>query len=229
MKAKIRWTPVEEELVLNRALEVMHINRLGPYDALRYAQVVLPEDRHRAFSTHSSCTNLTDKLKSRFQNYFPVKEKPVAAQPTPMVEPSSAPSEVSLDGLVEAIVERIAGMVKAQVRTAVKTLEHEFRLEKHDPTYDTTNVHKPRIIIIGLLNDQVHKITQEFDGLYSIKCIDTDRAMGMSPPDADAYLLMKNFINHPLYHKYQRFPNHVLIDGGMSTLRMWLNTKGKEL
>ena len=53
--------------------------------------------------------------------------------------------------------------------------------------------------------------------------------MGLTPPDADAYLLMKNFINHPLYHKYQVFPNHVLIDGGMSTLRMWFHTKGTEL
>ena len=229
MTTKIRWTPAEEELVLNRALEVMHTNRLNPYDALRHAQVVIPEDRRRAFSSHSSCHNLTTKLKSRFQSYFPAVEKPVAAQPIPMEEPSSAPTEVSLDGLVEAIVERIAGMVKAQVRSAVKALEHEFRLEKHDPTYDVTNVHKPRIVIIGLLNDQVHAISKEFDGPYSIKCIDTDRAMGMTPPDADAYLLMKNFINHPLYHKYQRFPNHVLIDGGMSTLRMWLNTKGKEL
>jgi len=43
MKTKIRWTSVEEELVLNRALEVMHINRLGPYDALRHSQIVLPE------------------------------------------------------------------------------------------------------------------------------------------------------------------------------------------
>jgi len=225
MKTKIRWTRVEEELVLRRALEVMHEHGLGPYDALKQAQTVIPDNRRRAFNSHSSCANLTVKLKSRFANYVP----PVTVQPTLMVEPSSAPTEVSLDSLVEAIVERIAGMVKAQVRSAVKTLEHEFRLEKHDPTYDTTNVHKPRIIIIGLLNDQVHKITQEFGGLYNIKCIDTDRAMGMSPPDADAYLLMKNFINHPLYHKYQRFPNHVLIDGGMSTLRMWLNTKGKEL
>jgi hypothetical protein len=229
MKTNIRWTSAEEELVLEHALKVMHKNMLKPYEALKYAQVILPEKRRRAFSTHSSCINLTDKLKSRFQNYFPPTEKPVAAQPIPMEEPSSAPTEVSLDGLIEAIVERIAGMVKAQVRLAVKTLEHEFRLEKHDPTYDATNVHKPRIVIIGLLNDQVHAISKEFNGPYSIKCIDTDRAMGMTPPDADAYLLMKNFINHPLYHKYQRFPNHVLIDGGMSTLRMWLNTKGKEL
>jgi len=229
MKTKIHWTSVEEELVLRRALEVMHKHGLGPYDALKQAQTVIPDNRRRAFNSYSSCANLTNKLKSRFASYVQPVVEPVAVQPTPVVEPSSASTEVSLDDLVEAIVARIASMVKDQVRSAVKTLEHEFRLEKHDPTYDTTNVHKPRIIIIGLLNDQVHKITQEFDGLYSIKCIDTDRAMGMSPPDADAYLLMKNFINHPLYHKYQRFPNHVLIDGGMSTLRMWLNTKGKEL
>lgn len=229
----IRWTPAEEELVLNHALEVMHTNKLGPYDALRHSQIVIPEDRRRAFSSHSSCINLTNKLKSRFQNYLPKAapktEKIVAAQPVVMKEPSSAPSEVSLDGLVEAIVERIASMVKAQVRSAVKTLEHEFRLDKHDPTYDISHSHKPRVVIIGLLNDQVHSIYREFNDLFNIKCIDTDRAMGMNPPDADAYLLMKNFINHPLYHKYQRFPNHVLIDGGMSTLRMWLNTKGKEL
>lgn len=226
MKTKIRWTGAEEELVLTEALRLMHFNWYTAYEALKKAQLVIPSHRHRAFSSHSSCTNLTEKLRNRFANDL----KPAApTEPTPMVEPSSAPTEVSLDGLVEAIVERIAGIVKARVRSAVKTLEHEFRLEKHDPTYDATNTPKPRIVIVGLLNDQVHKISQEFKDIYSIKCIDTDRAMGMNPPDADAYLLMKNFINHPLYHKYQRFSNHVLIDGGMSTLRMWLNTKGKEL
>jgi hypothetical protein len=229
MKTNIRWTRAEEELVLEHALKVMHKNMLKPYEALKYAQVILPEKRRRAFSTHSSCNNLTNKLKARFQSYLPTTEKLTFAQPIPMEEPSSASTEVSLDGLVEAIVERIANIVKDQVRSAVKTLEHEFRLEKHDPTYDAVSVKKPRIVIIGLLNDQVHAISREFNGPYIIKCIDTDRAMGMKPVDADAYLLMKNFINHPLYHKYQRFPNHVLIDGGMTTLRMWLNTKGKEL
>jgi hypothetical protein len=102
-------------------------------------------------------------------------------------------------------------------------------VEKHNPTYAATNSYKPRVVIIGLLGDQVHSITREFEEHYDIKCIDTDRAMGMEPPSANAYLLMKNFINHPLYHKYQVYPQHVLIDGGMSTLRMWLNTKGKEL
>jgi len=32
-----------------------------------------------------------------------------------------------------------------------------------------------------------------------------------------------------VYYKYQQFPNHVLIDGGVATLRLWLHTKGKDL
>jgi len=227
---KIFWTKAEEECVLGRAIEIMHRHGLGAYDALKQAQTVIPENRRRQFNSHSSCTNLTDKLKKTIKYYIePVAPTVAPTVQTPMIEPPSAPTEVSLDGLVEAIVARIAGMVKAQVRTAVKELEHEFRVEKHNPTYESTGVHKPRVVIIGLLNDQGHLITKEFGQDFNVKCIDTDRAMGMEAPDADAYLLMKNFINHPLYHKYQRFHNHVLIDGGMSTLRMWFNTKGKEL
>tara|TARA_R110002126_G_scaffold141461_1_gene286588 strand:- start:559 stop:1260 length:702 start_codon:yes stop_codon:yes gene_type:complete len=231
---KIYWTKAETESVFTRAIEIMHWHGLSAFESLRQAQTVLPENRRRAFNTHSACGDLINKLKKVFATHVePVKPTmaPTVAPtvPTPMVEPSSAPTEVSLDGLVEAIVARIAGMVKAQVRTAVKELEHEFRVEKHNPTYQSTGVHKPRVVIIGLLNDQVHLITREFGQDFNVKCIDTDRAMGMEAPDADAYLLMKNFINHPLYHKYQKFHNHVLIDGGMSTLRMWFNTKGKEL
>jgi hypothetical protein len=135
----------------------------------------------------------------------------------------------SLDSLINALAKQVAETFKQHVKAAIKELEHEFKVEKHNPTYAATGSFKPRVVIIGLLGDQVHSITKEFQDRYDIKCIDTDRAMGMEPPSANAYLLMKNFINHPLYHKYQAYPQHVLIDGGMSTLRMWLNTKGQEL
>ena len=143
--------------------------------------------------------------------------------------PQTNTSAGLLDDLVNSIAQRFVSGLKEQIKIAVQELEHEFKLEKHNPTYGSIGKTLPRVIIIGLLGDQVHSITKEFADRYDIKCIDTDRAMGMSPPDANAYLLMKNFINHPLYHKYQAFPNHVLIDGGMTTLRMWLQTKGQEL
>ena len=127
-----------------------------------------------------------------------------------------------------ALAKRIASELHTQIR-AVKELEHTFSVEKHNPEYESVKLFKPKIAIIGLLDDQVEHIKREFSNEFNIKFIDTDRAMGLKPTDADAYLLMKNFINHPLYRKYQGFANHVLIDGGMSSLRMWLYTKGKEL
>ena len=159
----------------------------------------------------------------------------MATIPQPPVPPDPQPSMPadSIDALVaniaQLIATQLATAVKFAVQTTVQELEHSYSLPRHDPTYAIDHAQKKRVIVIGLLNDQVHAITREFGEVFNIKCIDTDRAMGMSPPDADAYLLMKNFINHPLYHKYQAFPNHVLIDGGMSTLRMWFNTKGKAL
>jgi hypothetical protein len=162
-------------------------------------------------------------------------ESPMATIPQPPVPPDPQPSMPagSIDELVAVIAQKIAQQlataIKSAVQTTVKELEHTYSLPRHDPTYAIDHTQKKRVVVIGLLNDQVHAITREFGNDFNVKCIDTDRAMGMSPPDADAYLLMKNFINHPLYHKYQAFANHVLIDGGMSTLRMWFNTKGKEL
>jgi hypothetical protein len=162
-------------------------------------------------------------------------ETPTVATPQPPVPPDAQPSMPtgSIDELVATIVQKIAQQLASALKTAmhdtVKELEHTYSLPRHNPTYAIDHVQKKRVVVIGLLGDQVHAITREFGEVFNVKCIDTDRAMGMTPPDADAYLLMKNFINHPLYHKYQAFPNHVLIDGGMSTLRMWFNTKGKEL
>jgi hypothetical protein len=160
------------------------------------------------------------------------KHKPIEL-PTPSNEvapvPINEPGDHTLDDLVQAIAKKIAGSLKYEIAAAVKELEHEFGLHKHNGEYAATGIKKKRIVIIGLLNDQSHAMQREFAADFDVRCIDTDRAMGMTPPDADAYLLMKNFINHPLYHKYQVFPNHVLIDGGMSALRMWFYTKGKDL
>ena len=183
----------------------------------------------RSFGSHSAALDLTKELKKMVANAVPPKAIETPALPVEVApEPQPVISD-TLDDLVNIVAKHIAQTLKLQIKTVVRELEHEFKITKHNPTYECDNVQKPRVVIIGLLGDQVHAIKHEFSGDYDIKCIDTDRAMGLTPPDADAYLLMKNFINHPLYHKYQVFPNHVLIDGGMSTLRMWFHTKGTEL
>jgi len=239
MQKRIHWTAEEREIVLGRALSYMQQGRYSEFEALRQAQeFCLSTARQRAFASYSAALPEIKALKALALSAIKkpaVVESPTVAIPQPPVPPDAQPDMPAggIDKLVAHIAQlvatQLATAIKAAMQTTVQELEHTYSLPKHNPTYAIDHVQKKRVVIIGLLNDQVHAITREFGEVFNIKCIDTDRAMGMSPPDADAYLLMKNFINHPLYHKYQAFPNHVLIDGGMSTLRMWFNTKGKEL
>jgi len=235
MSAKIRWTDRERELVLSKATELIHMHGYNTMEALRQAQQqVIAFNRQRPLVSRGYCVDLVKEIKYRTANVVPVNPAPALIQAPKVDEPMPTPMSVldhstSLDSLINALAKQVAETFKQHVKVAIKELEHEFKVEKHNPAYAATGSFKPKVVIIGLLGDQVHSITKEFQDRYDIKCIDTDRAMGMEPPSANAYLLMKNFINHPLYHKYQVYPQHVLIDGGMSTLRMWLNTKGQEL
>ena len=236
MIQKIRWTEAERDAVLQNAVTHYNSGNYAPIAALRQAQqLVLPSNRRRTLASHSAAPDLIKELKVRAMQDVPKQKVVETTTPVEIMPPvpqevvkTDAPVDL-VEQLVNTITQRFILGLRESLQTAVKELEHEFKIEKHNPTYDAAGNSLPKVIIIGLLGDQVHAITKEFSDRFHIKCIDTDRAMGMNPPDAHAYLLMKNFINHPLYHKYQAFPNHVLIDGGMSTLRMWLQTKGKDL
>jgi hypothetical protein len=236
MIPKIRWTPVERNLVIDTAVTFYNQGTYSPIAAIRQAQqIVLLSNRRRTLASHSAAPDLIKLLKQKAAQEVPKQKVVETTTPVEIMPP--VPQEVAktdapvdlVEQLVNTITQRFILGLRESLQIAVKELEHEFKIEKHNPTYGASGKTLPKVVIIGLLGDQVHSITKEFSNRYEIKCIDTDRAMGMAPPQANAYLLMKNFINHPLYHKYQAFPNHVLIDGGMSTLRMWLNTKGQDL
>lgn len=236
MLNKIRWTKVERNLVIETAVTFYNQGNYSPIAAIRQAQqIVLLSNRRRTLASHSAAPDLIKLLKQKAAQEVPKQKVVETTTPVEIMPP--APQEVVktdapvdlVEQLVNTITQRFILGLRESLQIAVKELEHEFKLPRHNPEYGAIGKSLPKVVIIGLLGDQVHAITKEFSDRYEIKCIDTDRAMGMAPPQANAYLLMKNFINHPLYHKYQAFPNHVLIDGGMSTLRMWLNTKGQDL
>jgi hypothetical protein len=232
---KIMWTKPEREAVLAVAVDLFTRDNYSAFEAVKQAQNTLPFARHRNFASHSAANDLVKEIKARAYKVVPIPKDvglPIPPSSMPSEPPNKQPEPTvigTIDDLVQAIAKRIAATLKHEIAVAVKELEHEFHVPKHNGEYATTGTKRPRVIVIGLLGDQVHAINNEFKDTYDLKFIDTDRAMGLSPPDADAYLLMKNFINHPLYHKYQGFPNHVLIDGGMTALRTWLYIKGKEL
>jgi hypothetical protein len=227
LKHKIRWTEHERNEVITTAVRYYNEGGYSPIAALRQAQqLMLLPYRRRTLSSHSSAPDLIKLLKQRAAQVIPQHNPVTAPAPAPSRlearEASDMTLEKSFDGLVRTLAEKFAQVLKQEVKRVVLELDHEFKVQKHDPSYAATGVSKPRVVVIGLLNDQVHSINREFGSMFDLKFIDTDRAMGMTPPDADIYLLMKNFINHPLYHKYQVYPNHVLIDGGMTSLRTWL-------
>jgi len=236
MLNKIRWTKIERSIVIDSAVEFYNEGTYTPLAALRQAQqIVLLPTRRRSMQSHSAVPDLIKLLKQKAAQDVPKQKVVETTTPVEIMPP--APQEVVktdapvdlVEQLVNTITQRFILGLRESLQIAVRELEHEFKIPKHNPEYNASGKALPKVVIIGLLGDQVHAITKEFSDRYEVKCIDTDRAMGMAPPQATAYLLMKNFINHPLYHKYQAFPNHVLIDGGMSTLRMWLNTKGQDL
>ena len=236
---RIRWTSRERGEVITAAAKKLNEGyKIG--DALRAAQYVLEPDRRRP---ETSLYNAADIIAAARKlanatvppkhgadiaavkaNMQPIQQKVVVSSAHPVPQ-----AEGSIDALIDAIARRIASTVKTEIVKAVKELEHEFKVARNNPEYEANGKTKPRVTIIGLREDQMSMIEHEYANRYSFKFLTADDAKGSIATDADAYLLMKNFISHAVFEKYQIYKNYVLIDGGMTALRGWLSTKGVEL
>lgn len=250
----VRWTKEELDSVLTAAIPLYFEKGLTYKAALTEAQQHLPEHRRRVMHSNAQ-SKLAKQLRVQMnaQNkkivqtlkkvepskplrdpetielmVTPIKEAPAGSVHI-QSQPVHLPIEQALQSLIAVIVNRVVEELTVQVPKALKELEHSFKVAKHCGEYAATGCAKPRVVIVGLLPAQGQMIAREFESQYSIRCVDTDKALSMSPPDADAFLLMKNFISHAVYDKYQKFSNHVLIDGGMTALRTWFHAKGGEL
>ena len=244
MSARIHWNIEERQQVIGKAAEVYDRGNVSHLEALRIGQnLTLPTHRLRTLASHSAAKLEIKQLKEEYAKRLQegirreTSKQEAKVSNTPIVlgslEPQVAqPSTLdtaTLDDLIGEIAKRIATSLTTAIHHEVKELEHSFKIPKHDPTYEKTGVFKKRVVIIGLLPDQEQAITREFSDKFVLKFLGNEMARHADIPTADAYLLMKSFISHAIFHKYQHLPGHVLIDGGMSTLRMWLNTKGSEL
>jgi hypothetical protein len=184
--------------------------------------------------THSAVLPEIRQLKAMALNASVAKKveapKPIEpVQPAPPVALAPTLETASMDALINEIAKRIASQLSMAISTEVKELEHTFSLKRHNPEYQNCGIFKKRIVVVGLLPDQEGMILREFGEQFTFKFLESNDAKHADIPQANAYLVMKNFVSHAVYGKYQHLPGHVLIDGGMSTLRMWLQTKGAEL
>lgn len=224
---RVRWTDKESQQILYAAAKKFNEGyNLG--EALKIAQLdVLPEDRRRPLSSLYASSKLTRAIRKLANSWA---NKPFTlAQEKPATPPPVTQVDASLDALFNAMARKIAETIKIEVVKVVKELEHEFKVAKHNPEYEPVGKKRPKIVIIGLQPMQETMIHQEYASRYDMKFMHTDDAKHQSATDADAYLLMKNFISHSVFERYQIFKNHVLIDGGMTALRGWLSTEGSKL
>ena len=222
MKHVIRWTTKERAVLIDAAVRLMQTGNYNLLDAFRQAQNnVIDEDRRRNLTTLQILGDLPKLVKQELNKL----ETHDVSQP---VEPEIKPA--TLETLIQTIAQYIAQTVKDEVVKVVHELEHEFKIKKHNPEYANERFigHGPKIVVIGLLPHQEQSIAKEFPA-YDFHFMSTEYAINAKPINADAYLLMKNFIKHSIYEKYRHNPRHVLIDGGMTTLRTWLSTEGAKL
>jgi hypothetical protein len=239
MTSRIYWTSTEKSLVIAEALKLYQIGGMSPFTAIKVAQTnVLPKHRQRTLKTRSTVSRDIDALKTQYKASLraAATASPIAAETTAQTEtsvPAIAHTLASIDTmfeeLIKALVARAITTIKSTIAYEVKELEHTFVVHKHNPTYDGARANKKRIVIVGLLNDQARHIMSEFGTTFDIRCFTVDAALHAEVPTADAYLLMRNFISHSVSAKYEKYSQHVLISGGMSALRLWLNTKGAAL
>lgn len=220
MKHTIRWTTKERNALVAATVKLMQTGNYSLLDAFRQAQdSTISEDRRRKLTTLQILGDLV-KLAKQELNKLETLEQPIVEDVKP----------ATLETLIQTIAQYIAQTVKDEVVKVVHELEHEFKIKKHNPEYTDESFvgQRTKICVIGLLPHQEHSISTEFPQ-YALYFMSTEYAMHAKPVDADAYLLMKNFIKHSIYEKYRHDPRHVLIDGGMTTLRTWLSTEGAKL
>lgn len=244
MSTKIVWTQDERQEVIAKALEVMHTQGLNTFEALRLAQkLVLPTYRLRPFATHSAAVTECRMLKAQYSTYVQstkastpqsieqvvtpaVQEK---TPPAPLQTPPTTSMDEALQAWVQCLAQKIAASISTALQTELKELDHVFKVEKHNPAYESKSVFKKRIVVVGLLPDQAHHIEKEFESDFAFTFVTAEDAKHAAIVRADAYLIMKNFVSHVVTSRYQKCLQYVLIDGGMTTLRMWLQTKGATL
>lgn len=224
MKQIIRWTSIERDRLVTSATSLMRTGKYRMLEAFRQAQnTAIDTDRHRNIQTLQILGDLPKLVQKEL-----LKPESYAV---PDTQPSIADiAPTTLDSLVQTIATHIAQILKTEVTKVVTELEHEFKVKRHNPECESNNAygHRPKIVVIGLLPHQEHSMSTEFPQ-YAFYFMSTEYAIRAKVIEADAYLLMKNFIKHAVYEKYKKDPRHVLIDGGMTALRAWLTTKGAEL
>jgi hypothetical protein len=159
------------------------------------------------------------------------------AQASKAVDPASLP----FDTLIGAIGAKVAGMLlhsigeHLQESIMQRVSEALAHVTVHVPAVlpeGVTRLHaaprhrKPRVLIVGLLNQQEQDMMKAMGELLALDFVKTEhpnKALEDKARHADLVVLMTKFISHSHTEAVKKFNEHVVFrNGGVSELKRWL-------
>jgi len=242
---RVVWTLQEKQSISDELVKVFAVYpRLTSKEALRRAQMVLPNDRRikvndqRAFSHKARIQAARDQAAAR-----PVEPADVKVEPATLPEP---PRKIDgIGDLFELLVDAITERVMEKVRKEIEDQQQQSQLQ-----YTSTRTHSvpdlqggildalnglsirkpavqsrpllPTVTIVGLNGCQIDAIKSSHPrAIYTF--LTAEQAKGRAVQSNDHVILMTKFINHSAADKYRKAGPVHFCNGGISELRTLLN------
>lgn len=130
--------------------------------------------------------------------------------------------EVALLGLSDRILATLPATVTVPVATPPPQPDAPHRATMASPPRDR----KPRVVVAGLLNQQMQDVKKEFGSLLDLSFVNSERTTSTSHVDAfagkDMVLIMTRFSGHNVERECSKAHTpFVRITGGVSMLKTW--------
>jgi hypothetical protein len=150
------------------------------------------------------------------------------------------PLSLSFETLIKAvggkIVQQVIGAIGEHLQEAIMTRIDEaiMRAPPQMPLPEgVTRLHqaprdrKPRVLVVGLLNQQANDVEEALDGMMNLDFIKVEgsdpSSLEAKARKADLVILMTKFISHKHQETCKRVSEHVVYrNGGVSELKRWL-------
>jgi hypothetical protein len=258
---KVFWTEEEKLIVLHEAIRLRWSPPyMGWPNALRTANGKLPEDRQRPASSLATSSVALQKEaetlrakeahKQKHAQHAPevVEETQVVdAVPTeqpiePQPEAQDDPLHQALDKMAQSVCDllmpKIQDLLKQKLRESLLNSVQQVDLQalvgeaiKKERLPD--RVRKPKVVIVGLISQQITTIKQEYGDTFDLTFHQASENYALVKDrvkNAEWVLINTTKIDHSLYHTIKKnTDHHISIPGDLSSFRNRLNLLKKDL
>ena len=185
---KIKWTVEEQYQVAEKFCSLQREIPRSDRQAMILAQRVLPPNRR-----HKSVI-ISAGLRAIIETIQRMKKTDQSA-PTVVAEPMIRKGilEEIQDDLIEIKV--VLEEIKLWMKNHTTTDREKWKPQEVFRYHDYSIPRKPRVVIAGLLSDQIQHVQKALSGKVSVVPF---KNRGTSAPDADLFIVVTGFVDHDL-------------------------------